>query len=164
MLNGLTAFWPHSYTCLFPRCHMRSIMLNELTPGLDGKVAPTDCRLRPDQHCLELGQYDQVGLVGGCFSCNIECMGPTDTAALAPDSKRGQMRLDGCGCFDLPPPLSHACPCCHPSPPHTGQPREAAAGAQAARGAQGGGAGGPHPPTLVRPSTRCLCTPMAASV
>lgn len=37
-----------------------SIMLNELTPGLDSKVAPTDCRLRPDQHCLELGQYDQA--------------------------------------------------------------------------------------------------------
>lgn len=37
-----------------------SIKLNELTPGLESKVAPTDCRLRPDQHCLELGLYDQV--------------------------------------------------------------------------------------------------------
>ncbi|KAL4420270.1 hypothetical protein ABPG77_005610 [Micractinium sp. CCAP 211/92] len=37
-----------------------SIKLNELTPGLEAKVAPTDCRLRPDQHCLELGQYDQA--------------------------------------------------------------------------------------------------------
>lgn len=37
-----------------------SIKLNELTPGLESKVAPTDCRLRPDQHCLELGLYDQA--------------------------------------------------------------------------------------------------------
>lgn len=37
-----------------------SIKLNELTPGLEGRVAPTDCRLRPDQHCLELGMYDQA--------------------------------------------------------------------------------------------------------
>lgn len=35
--------------------------LNELTPpGLEKKLAPTDCRLRPDQHCLEQGVYDQV--------------------------------------------------------------------------------------------------------
>lgn len=40
-------------------------MLNELTPGLEGRVAPTDCRLRPDQHCLEQGQYDQVGRMQG---------------------------------------------------------------------------------------------------
>jgi hypothetical protein len=37
-----------------------AIQLNELTPGLAGRVAPTDCRLRPDQHALELGMYDQV--------------------------------------------------------------------------------------------------------
>lgn len=36
-------------------------MLNEITPaGLERKVAPTDCRLRPDQHALEEGIYDQV--------------------------------------------------------------------------------------------------------
>ena len=35
--------------------------LNELTPpGLEKRLAPTDCRLRPDQHCLEQGVYDQV--------------------------------------------------------------------------------------------------------
>ena len=35
--------------------------LNELTPpGLEKKLAPTDCRLRPDQHFLEEGVYDQV--------------------------------------------------------------------------------------------------------
>ena len=37
-----------------------AIQLNEVTPGLEAKLAPTDCRLRPDQHALELGQYDQV--------------------------------------------------------------------------------------------------------
>ena len=37
-----------------------AIYLNELTPGLKDKVAPTDSRLRPDQHALEEGVYDQV--------------------------------------------------------------------------------------------------------
>ena len=37
-----------------------AIQLNEVTPGLAEHLAPTDCRLRPDQHFLELGQYDQV--------------------------------------------------------------------------------------------------------
>lgn len=37
-----------------------AIKLNEVTPGLEEHLAPTDCRLRPDQHFLELGQYDQV--------------------------------------------------------------------------------------------------------
>ncbi len=37
-----------------------AIELNEITPGLREKLAPTDCRLRPDQHNLELGQYDQA--------------------------------------------------------------------------------------------------------
>jgi len=38
-----------------------AMMLNEITPpGLERKVAPTDCRLRPDQHALEEGIYDQV--------------------------------------------------------------------------------------------------------
>ena len=38
-----------------------AIWLNELTPpGLEQKLAPTDCRLRPDQHFLEEGVYDQV--------------------------------------------------------------------------------------------------------
>lgn len=38
-----------------------AITLNELLDGLEEKVAPTDCRLRPDQRCLEIGLYDQVG-------------------------------------------------------------------------------------------------------
>ncbi|KAK9809121.1 hypothetical protein WJX72_009685 [[Myrmecia] bisecta] len=37
-----------------------AIELNEVTPSLRGKLAPTDCRLRPDQHFLELGMYDQA--------------------------------------------------------------------------------------------------------
>ncbi len=37
-----------------------AIYLNEVTPGLKGKLAPTDSRLRPDQHALEQGVYDQV--------------------------------------------------------------------------------------------------------
>ena len=44
-----------------------AIQLNEITPGLKEKLAPTDCRLRPDQHHLELGEYDQV-----CHSHHIQ--------------------------------------------------------------------------------------------
>lgn len=39
-----------------------AIQLNELTPGLVERVAPTDCRLRPDQAALEQGQYDQANV------------------------------------------------------------------------------------------------------
>ena len=34
--------------------------LNELTPGLAEKLAPTDSRLRPDQRATENGEYDLV--------------------------------------------------------------------------------------------------------
>jgi Oxysterol-binding protein len=37
-----------------------AIKLNEITPGLEEKLAPTDCRLRPDQHATEAGDYDEV--------------------------------------------------------------------------------------------------------
>ena len=43
-----------------------AIKLNEVTPGLEEHLAPTDCRLRPDQHSLELGQYDQVAPGSHC--------------------------------------------------------------------------------------------------
>lgn len=36
------------------------MILNELTPGLKEKIAPTDCRLRPDQSYLEKGLYDEA--------------------------------------------------------------------------------------------------------
>ncbi|XP_057530094.1 oxysterol-binding protein-related protein 1D isoform X2 [Amaranthus tricolor] len=35
-----------------------AISLNELTPGLQGKLPPTDSRLRPDQRHLENGEYE----------------------------------------------------------------------------------------------------------
>ncbi|XP_019164594.1 PREDICTED: oxysterol-binding protein-related protein 2A-like [Ipomoea nil] len=35
-----------------------AITLNELTPGLQEKLPPTDSRLRPDQRYLENGEYD----------------------------------------------------------------------------------------------------------
>ena len=37
-----------------------AIKLNELTPGLKERLAPTDCRLRPDQAFLEQGMHDEV--------------------------------------------------------------------------------------------------------
>lgn len=37
-----------------------SIQLNELTPGLEKVLPPTDCRLRPDQAALEQGLFDKV--------------------------------------------------------------------------------------------------------
>lgn len=35
-----------------------AMTLNELTPGLKEKLPPTDSRLRPDQRCLENGEYE----------------------------------------------------------------------------------------------------------
>lgn len=35
-----------------------AISLNELTPGLQEKLPPTDSRLRPDQRHLENGEYE----------------------------------------------------------------------------------------------------------
>lgn len=37
-----------------------AMKLNEVTPGLKEKLAPTDCRLRPDQRATEVGEYDLV--------------------------------------------------------------------------------------------------------
>lgn len=37
-----------------------AIQLNEMTEDIDGKVAPTDSRLRPDQRYLEKGMYDEA--------------------------------------------------------------------------------------------------------
>ncbi|KAJ6807576.1 oxysterol-binding protein-related protein 2A-like isoform X1 [Iris pallida] len=37
-----------------------TITLNELTPGLKEKLPPTDSRLRPDQRCLENGEYQKA--------------------------------------------------------------------------------------------------------
>jgi oxysterol-binding protein 1 len=51
--------WP----CRYKFATVWPIQLNEVTPGLETKLAPTDCRLRPDQHFTELGMYDQVWLL-----------------------------------------------------------------------------------------------------
>lgn len=32
-----------------------AMMLNELAPGMEGVIAPTDCRLRPDIRAMENG-------------------------------------------------------------------------------------------------------------
>ncbi|KAL3641317.1 Oxysterol-binding protein-related protein 1C [Castilleja foliolosa] len=37
-----------------------AITMNELIPGLKEKLPPTDSRLRPDQRCLENGEYEQA--------------------------------------------------------------------------------------------------------
>lgn len=37
-----------------------AIQLNEMTEDIEGKVAPTDSRLRPDQQCLEKGVYSEA--------------------------------------------------------------------------------------------------------
>ncbi|XP_072971492.1 oxysterol-binding protein-related protein 1C-like [Typha angustifolia] len=37
-----------------------AIALNELIPGLKEKLPPTDSRLRPDQRCLENGEYERA--------------------------------------------------------------------------------------------------------
>lgn len=37
-----------------------AVQLNEVTPGLQGQLAPTDCRLRPDQAALERGEIDRA--------------------------------------------------------------------------------------------------------
>ncbi|KAL8217766.1 hypothetical protein R6Q57_021139 [Mikania cordata] len=37
-----------------------AITLNELLPGLKEKLPPTDSRLRPDQRCLENGEYEMA--------------------------------------------------------------------------------------------------------
>ncbi|XP_038693991.1 oxysterol-binding protein-related protein 1C-like isoform X2 [Tripterygium wilfordii] len=44
------------------RCNLTrfGITLNEITPGLKEKLPPTDSRLRPDQRCLENGEYEKA--------------------------------------------------------------------------------------------------------
>ncbi|KAL3504096.1 hypothetical protein ACH5RR_033937 [Cinchona calisaya] len=39
-----------------------AITLNELTLGLKERLPPTDSRLRPDQRCLENGEYEQANV------------------------------------------------------------------------------------------------------
>lgn len=37
-----------------------AIGLNEITPGMEGRLAPTDSRLRPDQRLTELGMWEEA--------------------------------------------------------------------------------------------------------
>ncbi|XP_057978062.1 oxysterol-binding protein-related protein 2A-like isoform X4 [Malania oleifera] len=58
-----TLLWKRSKPSLNPtRYNLTSfaITLNELTPGLQEKLPPTDSRLRPDQRHLEKGEYEKA--------------------------------------------------------------------------------------------------------
>ncbi|KAK1313754.1 Oxysterol-binding protein-related protein 1C [Acorus calamus] len=55
--------WKRSKPSRFPTRYNLTrfaITLNELTPGLKEKLPPTDSRLRPDQRCLENGEYEMA--------------------------------------------------------------------------------------------------------
>lgn len=52
---SLHAIWPYRYNMT-----KFAVALNELPPGLEQQLPPTDSRLRPDQHALEQGVFDQV--------------------------------------------------------------------------------------------------------
>lgn len=55
--------WKRSKPCQFPTRYnwtRFAITLNELTPGLKEKLPATDSRLRPDQRCLENGEYEMA--------------------------------------------------------------------------------------------------------
>ncbi|CAL5432682.1 unnamed protein product [Camellia sinensis] len=54
--------WKRCKPCSSTRYNMTSfaITLNELTPGLQEKLPPTDSRLRPDQRGLENGEYEKA--------------------------------------------------------------------------------------------------------
>ncbi|GMH33586.1 hypothetical protein BSKO_01420 [Bryopsis sp. KO-2023] len=61
--NGPSEIWRKSPPPPDPTRYNLStfaIVLNELVQGLEQKIAPTDCRLRPDQRFLELGMYDEA--------------------------------------------------------------------------------------------------------
>ena len=63
-----------------------AMKLNELTPGLAEKIAPTDCRLRPDQRATEEGYYDKVLLPSSqSFLCSLTplcCSSQVDASRL----------------------------------------------------------------------------------
>ena len=108
-----------------------AIKLNEITPGLEQKLAPTDCRLRPDQHATEAGDYDEVRPAA--------CAAGVRAQALKEPHRptRAVSAASGVSASLLPPCFA-------------GQPAEAAAGDQAAGGAQGGRERGGHAAALVQ--------------
>ncbi|KAL8125189.1 oxysterol-binding protein-related protein 1C-like [Apium graveolens] len=55
--------WKRSKPSKFPTRYNLTrfaITLNEITPGLRDQLPPTDSRLRPDQRCLENGEYEMA--------------------------------------------------------------------------------------------------------
>ncbi|CAI9764047.1 unnamed protein product [Fraxinus pennsylvanica] len=62
-LSEARLLWKRSKPPKFPtRCNLTrfAIGLNELIPELKEKLPPTDSRLRPDQRCLENGEYEMA--------------------------------------------------------------------------------------------------------
>ncbi|GMP79281.1 hypothetical protein CsSME_00034893 [Camellia sinensis var. sinensis] len=62
-LSEAHLLWKRSRPPKFPTRYNLTrfaITLNELTPRLKEKLPPTDSRLRPDQRCLENGEYDMA--------------------------------------------------------------------------------------------------------
>ncbi|XP_035842983.1 oxysterol-binding protein-related protein 2A isoform X4 [Helianthus annuus] len=62
-MSGANLLWKRSMPPVnLTRYNLTSfaITLNELTPGLQEKLPPTDSRLRPDQRHLENGEYDMA--------------------------------------------------------------------------------------------------------
>ncbi|ONM08389.1 Oxysterol-binding protein-related protein 1C [Zea mays] len=62
-LSEAHLLWKRSKPPKFPTRYnltQFAITLNELTPGLKEKLPPTDSRLRPDQRCLENGEYERA--------------------------------------------------------------------------------------------------------
>ncbi|OVA11993.1 Oxysterol-binding protein [Macleaya cordata] len=63
LLPDARLLWKRSKPSQFPTRYNLTrfaITLNELIPGLKEKLPPTDSRLRPDQRCLENGEYEMA--------------------------------------------------------------------------------------------------------
>ncbi|XP_057795835.1 oxysterol-binding protein-related protein 1C-like [Salvia miltiorrhiza] len=64
-LSEARLLWKRSKPPQFPTRYNLTrfaITMNELTPGLMEKLPPTDSRLRPDQRCLENGEYEKANV------------------------------------------------------------------------------------------------------
>ncbi|KAI8031799.1 Oxysterol-binding protein-related protein 1C [Camellia lanceoleosa] len=62
-MSSACLLWKRSKPSKFPTRYNLThfaINLNEITPGLKEKLPPTDSRLRPDQRCLENGEYEMA--------------------------------------------------------------------------------------------------------
>ncbi|KAJ6804485.1 oxysterol-binding protein-related protein 1C [Iris pallida] len=63
LLSEAQLLWKRSKPSRYPTRYNLTrfaITLNELTAGLKEKLPPTDSRLRPDQRCLENGEYEMA--------------------------------------------------------------------------------------------------------